>query len=120
MTRKLAERVVARRWYVIAGWVVLAALLVVGAVTRRLPFCGLPPSPLVRSTQAQTVARNEFPSVASASASSRWASAADPVLSAADLQKVDALAMALDAATLSPALSEDLVAPSCARTRKCS
>jgi uncharacterized membrane protein YdfJ with MMPL/SSD domain len=29
VTRKLAERVVAWRWYIIAGWIVLGAVLVV-------------------------------------------------------------------------------------------
>ena len=28
MTRRLAERVVAWRWYIIAGWIVLGAVLV--------------------------------------------------------------------------------------------
>ena len=97
MTRKLAERVVAWRWYIIAGWVVLAAVLLSLApslTSFTSAGYGLPTS--YQSTQAQTVALDEFPSVASARASSPWAPTDNSVLTAADLQKVDALATALD------------------------
>ena len=49
VSRKLAERVVAWRWYIIAGWVVLAAVLLVvaGAVTHQLHLVGLRPPHVV-------------------------------------------------------------------------
>jgi RND superfamily putative drug exporter len=97
VTRKLAERVVAWRWYVIAGWVVLAAVLLSLAPSLThftSAGYGLPTS--YQSTQAQTVAINEFPSVASASGIIAVGATDHSVLSATDLQKVDALAMALD------------------------
>ena len=68
MTRKLAERVVAWRWYIIAGWIVLGALLVVLAPSLNnftSSGYGLPAS--YQSTQAETIALKDFPSVASAS-----------------------------------------------------
>ena len=97
MTRKLAERVVTWRWYIIAGWVVLAAVLVSLApslTSFTSAGYGLPTS--YQSTHAQTVALNEFPSVASASGILAVGATDNSVLSAADLQTIDALATELD------------------------
>ena len=68
MTRRLAERVVAWRWYIIAGWIVLGAVLVSLApslTSFTSAGYGLPAS--YQSSQAETVALDDFPSVASAS-----------------------------------------------------
>ena len=97
MTRKLAERVVAWRWFIIAGWIVLGALLVVLAPSLNnftSSGYGLPAS--YQSTQAEAIALKDFPSVASASGIIAVNAANNSVLTAADLQKIDALATALD------------------------
>ena len=47
VTRRLAERVVAWRWYIIAGWIVLALARVAGAVPHQLHLFGLRPAGLV-------------------------------------------------------------------------
>jgi RND superfamily putative drug exporter len=97
VTRKLAERVVAWRWYVIAGWIVLGALLVVLAPSLNnftTSGYGLPAS--YQSTQAETIALKDFPSVASASGIIAVNATNNSVLTAPELQKIDALATALD------------------------
>ena len=97
MTRKLAERVVAWRWYIIAGWIVLGALLVVLAPSLNnftSSGYGLPAS--YQSTQAETIALKDFPSVASASGIIAVNARDNSALTAADLQKIDALTTALD------------------------
>ena len=97
MTRKLAERVVTWRWYIIAGWVVLGALLVVLAPSLNnftSSGYGLPAS--YQSTQAETIAVKDFPSVASASGIIAVNARDNSVLTAADLQKIDALTKTLD------------------------
>ena len=93
MTRKLAERVVAWRWYIIAAWVVLGAVLVTLAPSLTgftSAGYGLPAS--YQSTQAQSDRR--------AATSRRWrrprgiieVNATDnSALTAPDLQKIDAL-----------------------------
>ena len=96
MTRKLAERVVAWRWYIIAGWIVLGAVLVVLAPSLdnfTSSGYGLPAS--YQSTQAETIAVKDFPSVASASGIIAVNATDNSVLTAPELQKIDALATAL-------------------------
>ena len=97
MTRRLAERVVAWRWYVIAAWVV-GGIVLVALAPSLTSFTssgyGLPAS--YQSTQAQTIAVRDFPSVASASGIIAVNAAGGSVLTAPDLQKIDALATALN------------------------
>jgi RND superfamily putative drug exporter len=96
VTRKLAERVVVWRWYIIAGWIVLGALLVVLAPSLDAftsSGYGLPAS--YQSTQAETIAVKDFPSVASASGIIAVNATDNSVLTAPELQKIDALATAL-------------------------
>jgi putative drug exporter of the RND superfamily len=97
VTRRLAERVVAWRWYVIAGWIVLGAVLVSLAPSLSSftsSGYGLPAS--YQSTQAQTVASADFPAVSAASGIIAVDARDNSVLTATDLQKVDALAAALN------------------------
>jgi putative drug exporter of the RND superfamily len=97
VTRRLAERVVAWRWYIIAGWILLGALLVVLAPSLNnftSSGYGLPAS--YQSTQAETIALKDFPSVASASGIIAVNATDNSVLTAPELQKIDALATALD------------------------
>ena len=97
MSRRLAERVVAWRWYIIAAWVVLGAVLVTLAPSLTgftSSGYGLPAS--YQSTQAQTIALRDFPSVASASGIIEVNATDNSVLTAPDLQKIGALATALD------------------------
>ena len=97
MTRRLAERVVAWRWYIIVAWVVLGIVLVTLApslTSFTSSGYGLPAS--YQSTQAQAVAVRDFPSVASASGIIEVNAADGSVLTAPDLQKIDALAAALN------------------------
>jgi putative drug exporter of the RND superfamily len=97
VARRLAERVVAWRWYIIAGWVVLGAVLVSLAPSLNSftsAGYGLPAS--YQSTQAQTVAVDDFPSVASASGIIAVLATDNSVLTTAELQETDALASALN------------------------
>ncbi len=97
VTRRLAERVVAWRWYIIAAWVVLGIVLVTLApslTSFTSSGYGLPAS--YQSTQAQTIAVRDFPSVASASGIIEVNAADGSMLTAPDLQKIDALATALN------------------------
>jgi putative drug exporter of the RND superfamily len=97
VSRRLAELVVAWRWYVIAGWIVLGAVLISLAPSLdsfTSAGYGLPAS--YQSTQAQTVAVNDFPSVASASGIIEVNATDKSVLSTPQLQKIDALATALN------------------------
>ena len=62
MTRKLAERVVAWRWYVIAAWIVLGVVLMALAPSLTgftSAGYGLPAS--YQSTQAETIAVPRLP-----------------------------------------------------------
>ena len=96
MTRRLAERVVAWRWYIIAGWIVLGAVLVLLApslTSFTSSGYGLPGS--YQSTQAQTVALKDFPSVASASGVIAVLATDNAVLTTSQLHEVGALASAL-------------------------
>ncbi len=98
MTRKLAGRVVAWRWYIIAGWIVLGAVLVALApslTSFTSAGYGLPAS--YQSSQAELVALKHFPSVASASGIIAVDARDNSVLTTPDLQKIDALATALNA-----------------------
>jgi putative drug exporter of the RND superfamily len=97
VTRKLAERVVAWRWYIIAGWIVVGAVLVSLApslTSFTSAGYGLPAS--YQSSQAETVALDDFPSVASASGIIAVDARDNSVLTAPDLQKIDGLATALN------------------------
>ena len=97
VTRRLAERVVAWRWCIIAAWVVLAIVLVTLApslTSFTSSGYGLPAS--YQSTQAQTIAVRDFPSVASASGIIEVNAPDGSVLTTPDLQKIDALATALN------------------------
>ncbi len=97
MTRRLAERVVAWRWYIIAGWIVVGAVLVSLApslTSFTSAGYGLPAS--YQSSQAETVALDDFPSVASASGIIAVDARDNSVLTAPDLQKIDGLATALN------------------------
>jgi RND superfamily putative drug exporter len=93
----LAERVVAWRWYIIAGWIVVGAVLVSLApslTSFTSAGYGLPAS--YQSSQAETVALDDFPSVASASGIIAVDARDNSVLTAPDLQKIDGLATALN------------------------
>jgi RND superfamily putative drug exporter len=93
----LAERVVAWRWYIIAGWIVVGAVLVSLApslTSFTSAGYGLPAS--YQSSQAETVALDDFPSVASASGIIALDARDNSVLTAPDLQKIDGLATALN------------------------
>jgi putative drug exporter of the RND superfamily len=97
VTRKLAERVVAWRWYVIAAWIVLGVVLVALAPSLSSftsAGYGLPAS--YQSSRAETVALADFPSVAAASGIIAVEARDDGPLTAGDLQKIDALATALN------------------------
>ena len=97
MARMLAERVVAWRWFIIAGWIVLGALLVTLApslTSFTSAGYGLPTS--YQSTQAEAVALKDFPAVAAASGIIEVNASDNAVLTPADLQKIDALATSLD------------------------
>jgi uncharacterized membrane protein YdfJ with MMPL/SSD domain len=68
VTRRLAELVVAWRWYVIAVWIVFGVALVALAPSLTgftSAGYGLPNS--YQSMQAETIALHDFPAVASAS-----------------------------------------------------
>ena len=87
---------VAWRWYIIAGWIVLGGLLVVLAPSLdnfTSSGYGLPAS--YQSTQAQTIALKGFPSVASASGIIAVNATDNSVLTAPELRKIDGLATAL-------------------------
>ena len=97
MTRRLAELVVAWRWYIIAGWIVLGALLVSLAPSLTgftSSGYGLPAS--YQSTQAENIALKDFPSVASASGIIAVNATDNSVLTMPQLEKIDALAKSLD------------------------
>lgn len=97
MTRTLAELVVRWRWYIIAGWIVLGAVLISLApslTSFTSAGYGLPTS--YQSTQAQAVAVRDFPSVAAASGIIAVDALDNSVLTAPQLQKIDALTSALD------------------------
>lgn len=97
MTRRLAKRVVAWRWYIIAGWIVLGAVLVSLAPSLTnftSSGYGLPGS--YQSSQAETVATRDFPSVAAASGIIAVDARDNAALTASDLQKIDALATTLN------------------------
>ncbi len=97
MTRMLAERVVAWRWYVIAAWVALAVVLVALApslTSFTSAGYGLPAS--YQSTQAEAIALRDFPATAAASGIIEVNATDNSVLTAAELQKIDALASTLD------------------------
>jgi putative drug exporter of the RND superfamily len=97
VTRRLAECVVAWRWYIIAAWVVLGIALVTLAPSLTgftSSGYGLPAS--YQSTQAQAIAVRDFPSVASASGIIEVNATDGSALTALDLQKIDALATALN------------------------
>ena len=97
MTRRLAELVVAWRWYIIAGWIVLGALLVSLAPSLTgftSSGYGLPAS--YQSTQAENIALKDFPSVASASGIIAVNATDNSALTMPQLEKIDALAKSLD------------------------
>ena len=99
MTRKLAERVVAWRWYIIAGWIVLGALLVVLAPSLNnftSSGYGLPAS--YQSTQAGDDRPEEGLPVGGLGLRhpSRSTPGTTQHYTAADLQKIDGLTKALD------------------------
>jgi len=97
VTRRLAELVVAWRWYIIAGWIVLGALLVSLAPSLTgftSSGYGLPAS--YQSTQAENIALKDFPSVASASGIIAVNATDNSALTMPQLEKIDALAKSLD------------------------
>jgi putative drug exporter of the RND superfamily len=96
--RKLAERVVRWRWYIIAGWIILGAVLVTLAPSLSsftTAGYGLPAT--YQSTQGQAIAQRDFPAVASAGGIIEVNATDNSMLTAPELQKIAALAGALDA-----------------------
>ena len=97
MSRRLAEGVVAWRWFVIAAWIVLGVVLVALAPSLSgftSAGYGLPAS--YQSTQAQAIALRDFPSEASAGGIIEVNARDNSVLTAPELQKITALAATLD------------------------